>query len=144
MLNRRQKEKIRRIEIYKYSVRERRGKAVDDSGKEFKMLSFDEIRDEVYKMIREMGFSKIEYASPLNANCVIRVFQKKHYHYDGMTYNVYGAQCFTKKDNQWTTKNSSGETKINFSKCKFIHWICQYDYIDFDFDFFDCYVRIDN
>jgi len=142
MLNNNQKEKIRKIMLYEYALKERDGLAIDHTGKNFLIPTFPEIREIIFKQILELGFSKIEIVAPNKANCIIRVFQKLHYKYDSLIYNLYGAHCFTLKSGKWISTSISGNFEIDYSDFYSRHWLFQDEYIDFDLDFFDCYVKI--
>lgn len=145
MLSIGQKKEIRRICFFEYACREKDGKPITDHDKEFVIPSLNEIKESIFKEILKLGFSSIERVGPNNANCIIRVFQKSHYHYDDvLTYNIYGAACFTQKSGQWVTSSFGGsqDFKINFSQYIVRHWLHQDEYIDFDLDFFDCYVKV--
>jgi len=146
MLSKKQKESIRRIGLFEYSCREKKGQPITLDGNNFIVPSLNEVKESVFQEILKLGFSKIERVEPNKANCIVRVFQKLHYHYDtDLTYNVYGASCYTlSHTGQWVTR-PSGEIrdfKINYSKYIIRHWLCQDEYVDFDLDFFDCYVKI--
>lgn len=142
MLNSSQKEKIRSIKIYKLSCSEVNGKPIDEYGEEFVIPSFPEIEQSIIQKIRQLGFSKIERVSPSKANCIIRVYQKLHYEYYDDYYNLYGASCYTLKNEKWTEKVTNGEFEIDYSKHKVGHIVCQDERIIFDCNFFDCYVKI--
>lgn len=146
MLTDLQKEQIRNVKLYDYSYKEKKGKAITDNGKQFIIPSFVELKQIIFSEIMKLGFSKIEIVKPSKANCIIRVYQKLHYNYDfpveTNTYNLYGAHCYTLKSGKWTTSAYQDDAIINFSEFTIRHWICQDDYIDFNCDFFDCYVQI--
>lgn len=142
MLSKKQKESIRRIYLFEYACRERNGQPITLKGNNFVVPSLNEIKESVFQEILKLGFSSIEQVEPNKANCIVRVFQKLHYHYDtDLTYNVYGASCYTlSHTGQWIT--SLADFKIDYSKHILRHWLCQDEYIDFDLDFFDCYVKV--
>lgn len=143
MFNRMHQELIREIGIHRYSCQEENGKPVTFDGKTFVMLTPNQVKAEIEKEILKMGFSKIRRVSPTWANCIIRVYEKVRYDYeDGLVYNLYGAECYTKDRGCWVTKTSGELYRINHERSLHRHWICQDEYIDFDCDFFDCYVRI--
>lgn len=148
MLTKSQKEKIRSINLFEYAIKEKKGKAINWDGSEFVLPTLRQVEDSIYEQILKMGFTKIERVAPNQANCIIRVFQKLHYPYPMWPgrediYNVYGAACFTLRSGKWisTGFNTEGH-EINYSEWKIRHWLCQDEYIEFDFDFFDCYVKI--
>ena len=142
MLSRDQRQSIRRIYLFEYACREKNGKPISLNGNNFVVPSLTEVKESVFQEILNLGFTSIELVEPSKANCIIRVFQKLHYHYDvDLTYNVYGATCYTLNNvGQWVT--SIADFKIDYSKYILRHWLCQDEYIDFDLDFFDCYVKV--
>ena len=142
MLSRSQRQSIRRIYLFEYACREKSGQPIALNGSNFVVPSFNEVKESVFQEILKLGFSSIERVEPNKANCIIRVFQKSHYHYDtDLTYNVYGYSCYTLSNTgQWVT--SLADFKIDYSKHILRHWLCQDEYIDFDLDFFDCYVKV--
>ena len=145
MLSNSQKKDIRRISLFEYACREKKGKPITYDGKEFVIPSLNEIKESIFEEILKLGFCNIHRVEPNTANCIIRVFQKSHYHYDDdLTYNIYGALCFTLSANGWVTRSFGAiqDFKIDYSKQIIKHWLCQDEYIDFDLDFFDCYVRV--
>ena len=149
MLTLNQKKLIRSIHIFKYATKEKRdGKAINWDGTRFIVPSLPEIEHLIYQEILNLGFSKVERTSPKYANCIIRVFHKLHYNYEDSggykeIYNIYGATCFTLISGKWcSTGFGEKVTEIDYSKYVLRHWICQDEYIDFSFDFFDCYVEI--
>jgi len=145
MLSQRQRKNIRRINLFEYACEEKKGIPVHLGGKEFIVPSLDEVKESVFQEILNLGFSSIERVEPNKANCIIRVFQKLHYHYrDNLTYNIYGATCFTLKHGKWVTSpfGNVQDFKIDYSKHIINHWLSQDECIDFDLDFFDCYVKI--
>lgn len=142
MLSPNQRKSIRRIYLFEYACRERNGQPITLEGSSFVLPSLNEVKESVFQEILKLGFSNIERVEPNKANCIVRVFQKLHYHYrDNLIYNVYGASCYTLNNaGQWVT--SLADFKIDYSKYILKHWLCQDEYIDFDLDFFDCYVKV--
>lgn len=135
-------EKISGVKIFEYASQERKGKAIDYKGKEFIIPQLSDLKAEIFKKIYDWGFEKIEIVSPNKANCLIRIFQKLHYKYDCSIYNVYGVSCYVLKNGKWMLESDGDEFQLDYSKEKIKHWICQDDYIVFDMDFLDLYVRI--
>ena len=135
-------EKIRGVKIYEYASREIRGKAIDYKGKEFIIPQLSELKAEIFKKIYDLGFENIEIVSPNKANCLIRIFQKLHYEHDFSINNVYGVNCYVLKNGKWILESDGNEFPLDYSKEKIKHWICQDDYIVFDMDFLDLYVKI--
>lgn len=143
MLNNSQKEGIRELRIYNYSCKEKEGIPLDNKGNIFKVLTFTEILEELSKQILKLGFSKIERVEPKKANCLIRVYQKLHYKYDYYwIYNVYGGFCYTLKAGKWVTTNGFDNYEINYSKCITGHWIYPDEFVEFNCDFCDYYVKV--
>lgn len=146
MLSKSQRESIRRIGLFEYACKEKKGQPIALDGSRFIVPSLNEVKESIFEKILQLGFSSIERVEPNKANCIVRVFQKLHYHYDyDLTYNIYGATCYTLNNaGQWVTR-PSGEIrdfKIDYSKHIIRHWLCQDEYVEFDLDFFDCYVKI--
>ena len=148
MLTRKQKEQIRAVSLFKFATKERQGKAFNWDWTRFIVPTLIEVEDLMCQEILKLGFSKVERVSPKRANCIIRVFHKLHYEYVHSRdwkeiYNIYGAACFTLNSGTWVSTGFGEKvTEIDYSKCVIRHWISQDKYIDFDFDFFDCYVEI--
>ena len=143
MFNRVHQEIVRDIRIHRYSCQERDGKPITEKGKPFIMLTPNQVKAEIEAEILSYGFSKIKKVSPTWANCIIRVYEKVRYDYeDGLVYNLYGAECYTQDRGVWVTRSGGDLYRINHAKSVHRHWICQDEYIDFDCDFFDTYVRI--
>lgn len=135
-------EKVSGVKIFEYASREIKGKAIDYKGKEFIIPPLSQIKEQIFKKIYDAGFEKIEIVSPNKANCLIRIFQKLHYKYDYSIYNVYGVSCYVLKKGKWILESDGTEFSLDYSKEKIKHWICQDDYIVFDMDFVDLYVKI--
>lgn len=143
MLTAKQKETLRNIQIFEYSSREEDGKPITHNGQEFQMLTCEEIRRKIFNKFASAGFSKIKFVNPLFANCVVRVFVLKHCKIDDdLVYNIYGAQCFTRKNCRWISFTKGGGFELNPSNCVVRHWLFQDEYIDFEMEFFDTYARV--
>jgi len=144
MLNSSQKKEIRRIKIHDYSFYEKNGQAITHKGQKFNVLGFTQLKKAVFEEILALGFTNIQVVSPRKANCIIRLYQKLHYHYEGsMVYNLYGAECYTLEHFKWVTKEiGKGNREINYSKHLITHIIKEDESINFDCEFFDCYVRV--
>lgn len=151
-LNEKQKDLLRQIKIYDYAFREnKRGQPLDSSGKKFMIPSWTDLFSDTCKSICQAGFSKVEQVVPDKANCIIRIFEKRHFNYENtccpIIFNLYGVLCFTKnEDGKWMTKNTlSGEGghefEINFSEC-FVITSLWHENIKIDVDFFDIYVVV--
>lgn len=98
MLSKSQRESIRCIGLFQYACREKKGQPIALDSSNFIVPSFNEVKESVFQEILKLGFSNIERVGPNKANCIIRVFQKLHYHYDtDLIYNIYGFNCFTLK-----------------------------------------------
>ena len=138
-------EQLRCIGLFEYACREQKGKPITYDGKEFVIPALNDVKESVFREILKLGFSSVERVEPNKANCIVRVFQKLHYHYDyDLTYNVYGAVCFTLKAGKWVTRpfGEIRDFEIDYSKHIIKHWLCQDEYVEFDLDFFDCYVKV--
>lgn len=136
-------EEIRQLRFFEYVFYENEGGATNFRNEEFEILSFPEIFKKMSERILKLGFTEIERVEPAKANCIIRIYTKEHYKYEqDLIYNLYGSLCFTFKKGKWSTIGSSGDYEIDNSKCIMRHWIFQDEYIDFDCDFVDYYVRI--
>ena len=162
MLSKEQKEKLRNIHMYEISFREKNGIAIIDktvkkvSKRDKETISTVEenfivptpyqILDSIFLQIVRCGFSKIERVSPDNANCIIRVFQKLHYkHRCGKVFNVYGADCFVKSDNDWISEcseNHGNTFRLNHTEHLIDQWLHQDEKVTFETDFMDVYVIV--
>lgn len=143
MLNNEQKERLRQIEIFELAEKERKGKPITRDGKEFIVPSFEKIREDIFALILQNGFSKIERVAPNEANCLIRVFKKHHYAYDycpNVMINLYGAICFVVKDDNWIC--SDEKYVIDYSEHKVRYWLCIDDSNAISTDFFDIYTKV--
>ena len=138
-----QREKLRNIRLYAYSTQEKKGKPIIND-MPFQMLDFQEIFERTKATIISEGFSSVERVSPKNSNCIIRAYKTNHYKYDDvLTHNIYGSYCYVRNGLEFTTIDTQGETyPINYSHCRTRRWLCQDEYIDFEHDFVDYYVRI--
>ena len=141
MLSRSQKECVRSISLYRHTCLEKNGVAINFDGKEFIIPSFIEIKKIVCNHLFNLGFTKIQRVEPSQSNCIIRIFQCLHCPAgNSFTYNLYGANCYVLKYSKWVTTDE--EIPIDFSECILRHWISEDKYINFDCEFFDCYVQI--
>lgn len=85
---------------------------------------------------------KVERVSPFRANIIVRVYQVRHYKYDfGSIYNLYGADCYVKNWFKWYTENNGELFSLNHSKNCIRHWLYPDEYIDFNTEFIDIYLR---
>ena len=130
---------LEELQLFRCSSKEKEGKPVTYSGKEFVIPSFPEIKEEICKEVLKLGFSKFEIVKPSKANCIIRVFQKLHYQYEyNQIYNLYGAFCYVRSADGFKRQHCI----IDYSECVIKLWLFQDEYIDINCDFFDCYVKI--
>lgn len=138
-----QREKLRNIRLYACSTQEKKGKPIIN-GMPFKMLDFQEIFESVKATIISEGFSTVERVSPKQSNCIIRAYKTKHYKYDDvLTYNIYGGYCYVRNGLFFTTIDTQGDTySIDYTRCRTRRWLCQDEYIDFNHEFVDFYVRV--
>ena len=101
-----------------------------------------EIRREAMRQIQAIGFANIEPIEPKNANCIIRIFTKRHFEYENEEiHNVYGFQCFVKENGIWISEMGK-ILQINFKKCEIIHFLLPNESVEYSCDFIDCYVKI--
>lgn len=158
MLSNEQKEILRKIEIYEMSDEEKNGKPIirkreprEKRGKktfsvvetDFVIPSIFQLFDYICEQIINAGFSKIERVEPNKANCIIRVFQKLHYEYEfEQIFNIYGANCFVKRGRDWFSETNGSIFKLDYSKYIIKQWLYQDEYILFDTDYVDFYVKI--
>ncbi|MBO5141634.1 MAG: hypothetical protein J6C46_01315 [Clostridia bacterium] len=142
MLTAEQRLQIRNTQIYRYTTVEEDGVPVTNQGISFSMPDFDKIRDRMIEKLAKKGFSKFERVKPSKANCILRVFKITHEEYDGLMFNAYGAYCYTKECGKWFTLGNNGKIGISYSSFEIRHWIFQDEYVDLNFDFFDCYVKV--
>jgi len=143
-LNQQQKETLRKIQLYCYSSQEKNGKPILNDVP-FEMLDFPEIFEQAKsEILSNKEFISVERTAPHKANCIIRVFSTKHYHYDDqLVYNIYGASCYTRLNMQWqTSPEFQGNFVISYKKHITRSWLCQDEYIDFDHNFVDYYVKV--
>ena len=144
MLTKKQREKIRNtnyLEIYNF---EEKGLSIQFKEK-VHIPSFVELKNIAFNQILLKGFSKVEQVSPNNANCIIRIFCKMHCYDEFIkTHNLYGFYCFTKgKRNKWISYSQSQKViELDFSDMTLHFLICQDQYVDYNCDFLDCYVKI--
>lgn len=99
-----------------------------------------------FKCLSEKGF-QIKRVAPDRANCIIRMFNKRHFPYDNYKkelHNVCGFNCFcfSKKLGKWITLLEENEFVLDFSKCTIRQWLYQDEYIDYDCTFFDTFLLI--
>ncbi len=155
MLNCSQKQLLRqKIRFYDFSIREKRGIAVDCFGNQLVIPSWTALRQNAYQTILMSPdfhlIQRVPSAYPDEANCIIRLFQKQHYVYDdgNLIFNLYGFLCFVKNQNdKWTTKQDlfegcdDTEVEIDFS-----HYVIHHSYahecLNIETDFFDFFVKI--
>ena len=139
MLNNSQKYAVRTFSFHDTIWKKEDGTLINTDKGDLQLPSFFEIKENLLKSLQKVGLRKIEQVKPYNANCIIRVYQKLNHKYESNFISLYGVQCFIKTNEIWTTQNN---IRINFSKCIIRSWLFQDEYIDFDCDFFDCYVKI--
>lgn len=142
-------ETIQRLHAFSFTKYEnRKGKPIMYNKKEFIIPSPYEILSDFCSEILNCGFSKVERVAPDEANCIIRVFEKRHLKgpancFENRVYNLYGGNCFIKKDNDWIARSENDtEFKFNPEKCEQRLWLYQDDFLEFEADFVDFYVRI--
>lgn len=150
MLTDDQKEKIREIKSYDIYFYEKKGIPINGSRKKIYVPNFLELRQKAFEEILKEGFSHIIFASPYEANCIVRVFKKEHCSFGlciGQIHNLWGFNCFVQEeDGTWTSIAGKSpfltKFEINFSEHKIIQWICQDEAVTYNCDFFDSYIII--
>lgn len=147
-LTEKQKNVIRQIRCLDYSDIEMDGKALSViSGKteEFIIPQFGEIQEKVFSAIKaSTTVTKLTRCSPEEANCIIRIFQDLHHKHDwDFCYNIYGAECYTKRNGFWLTSDGISAYGINFECCRFRLPLEPDDSLLVDAKFVDCFIRID-
>ncbi len=150
MITANQKEKIRKIKSYDIYFYEKKGSPINGSRQKISVPNFLELREKAFEEILKEGFSRITFASPYEANCIVRVFKKEHCSLElctGQMHNLWGFNCFVQEENgTWTS--ISGESpflskfEINFSEHKIIQWLYQDENVSYNCDFFDSYILI--
>lgn len=128
--------------MYKYTICNNDRNPISFEGQSFVIPSFVEIKETIFNQLRASGFSHINFVHPSKANCIVRIFKSLNYKYEDVFYDIYGAHCFTRKSGKWISMSKGGEFEIDFSKFEIRHWLFQDEYIDFNIDFFDCYLKI--
>ena len=151
-----QKDRIRRVHIFQISNREKLGTPVItkyiSSGKdgsqqipideEMRILDPYELVKVVEEELRKCYVAEIEPASPLRANIIVRVYQKRHYKYDwGEFYNLYGADCYVRSWFRWVTESNGNLYPLNRKENRIKYWLYPDEYIIFDTDFIDIYFK---
>lgn len=139
MLTKNQREKIRSIADGKSFI-EKKNDFNATSVRRNDVPDVFELREQAIEKIKELGFTEIIQVAPKNANCIIRVFSRFNLEHEiNEMYSIYGYNCYTKSKGIWITGK---DFEISFSKCKRICWIFQDEYVDFDCDFVDFYVKV--
>ena len=151
-----QKDRIRRVHIFQISNREKCGTPVitkyissGENGsqqipidEEMRILDPYELVKVVEKELRKCYVAEIEPASPIRANIIVRVYQKRHYKYDwGEIYNLYGADCYARKWFRWYTECDGKLYPLKRKENPIKFWLFSDEYIIFDTDFIDIYFR---
>lgn len=141
MLTKEQKKEIRNINLFEELVFNKKGISLDNKKKVY-IPDVWELKEQAIKRIKDKGFSKIERVEPDYANCVIRIFNKKEVGFGvNVITNVYGYNCFTKENGKWVSE-SCNKFEMDFEKYKVGYWLCSDEYITYDCDFVDVYVKI--
>ena len=144
MLNNKLKEKIRNVNIFKYSLHEENGVPVTIEQKEFVIPSFIELRKLATEQLLEIGFDSIEPIAPKYANCIIRVFKSLHHREENEFCNAYGYCCYTRLDGEWISSSCGKDlVPINYSKHIQKLPLLSDEFIMFDTEFFDYYCFLD-
>lgn len=141
MFTKEQKENIRTINLFEEFYGNKKGVSFHNK-KKVHIPDVWELKEQVIKSIIEKGFSKVERVEPKNANCIIRIFNNRKVEFgrDVMT-NIYGFNCFVKEGGKWISE-SCNKFEINFEKYEVGYWLCPDEYVTYDCDFVDFYVKI--
>jgi len=143
MLNAEEREKLRSLEIFKiYYAENKKGKPVDSSGKEVKVPSFLTLKNDMFVVIKCLGYTIERTRNPEEAHIIIRVYHKLHVKKLDNMYNLFGANCFTKEDGKWLALNSTGRTFVLDEECIVTFGICQDDYVEFECEYFDFFFKV--
>lgn len=146
ILSKAESEKIRNIRFYQISFYEENGFPVDSRKKRINFPSLEMLQEMAFNKILKSGFHEITRVSPNEANCIVRVFNKTHFAYGedpSEIHNLCGFNCFTKNFNTWTSVTDSCKYfELDFSKCLNRQYLYQDEYIDYNCNFFDCYVCV--
>jgi len=141
MVTKEQKKKIRRINQFEAFYKEVEGIPFQ-SNQAVHIPDVWAIKQVAINRILKLGFDNVSTVEPKYANCIIRIFTKRHFKYEmGEIHNVYGFNCFVKENGIWLSE-SNNLFKINFLKHVITCWLSQDESVDYDCDFVDCYVRI--
>ena len=146
ILSKAESAKIREVHFYRISFYEKNAIPIDNQGNIVNFPTLEELAKMAIEKILEAGFHEVKRVAPNDANCIIRVFNKLHYAYQenmDEIHNLCGFNCFSKKLCAWVSIADNGdEFNLDFSKCVQRQWIYQDEYIDYDCNFFDCYVYV--
>lgn len=149
MLTREQKQQLRNLSEFKFFHNECNGIVMDDTGKEPVRFLPDstEIFLDVCDKIRNLGFTSIKVlGSPVKykANVILRIYSKKHQPYDCKEiHNLYGHYCFVRHGFSWITTSPRGDAfRRNAKRAPIRIWFYQDEYVDYDCDFTDIYLKI--
>ena len=146
ILSKRDIKEIRNTHFYKIAYYEKKSIPIDGSGNKIFFPNLEKLQEMALKSLSEKGF-QIKRVAPNKANCIIRVFNKRHFPYDDYKnelHNVCGFDCFcfSKKLGEWTTFLNDDEVILDFSKWKIRQWLYQDEYVDYDCTFFDMYLLV--
>ena len=141
MFTNEQRIKIRNINSFEEFYGNKKGVSFHNK-KKVHIPNVWELKDEAIKRILEKGFTKVERVEPKRANCIIRIFNnhKEELGRDIMT-EIYGFNCFVKEDGKWVAEGCN-KFEINFEKCEVGYWLCPDEYVTYDCNFTDFYVKI--
>ncbi len=98
----------------------------------------------VKEKIEESGFS-LKRVSPIEANCVIRLYSNLCVEFDEEAYCFLGASFYTKAHgkNKWVKYNEEGEgCEIDFSKCEVEVRTSSGEERTVEADYFDVFVKV--
>lgn len=148
MLTREQKQQLNELNDFKFFFNERNGIALDNLSKE--PVYFPNSKETLFRVIdqiRDLGFASITVLSSptkYKANVILRVYSKRHQPYDCKEiHNLYGHYCFVRHWFSWITTSPRGDTMHrNPKKASLRVWFYQDEYVDYDCDFVDFYLKI--
>lgn len=141
MLTREQKEKLRHLSYSQFFLTEQNGVPLDiRNNQPVKIPDFSELQECVFREIRKLGFNEISRVIPWRANLIVRLFYKRHYQSDyPEIHNLYGYRCYARSGLSWVT---GSQENFNPSKFVFRVWFFQDEYINYDCNFVDFYLKI--
>ncbi len=145
MLTREQKQQLNELSYSQIFFSEHNGIPLDNVHREpVSIPDFTELQEYAFQTIRGLGFTSINLVMPWRANLIVRLFYKRHYPYDCLEmHNLYGYLCYTRSGLSWVTDSNRGNLVLfDPSKCVHRCWFYQDEYVDYDCNFIDFYLKI--